>query len=114
MAYRRVVLTGTRVKDTKANLDDYLTNKLFKANYPDVKVKIIVSPVKEDTIVVDLNGEGADSVSKKVKDIGGKYQMVAKIKNEKPLSPQIKESKEKELRSLIREEIKSIIKESKK
>lgn len=110
MAYRRILIVGEKVKEAKANLDDYLTNKMFKTNYPDIKVKIMISPVKENTLVVDLNGDGADSVSKKVKDIGEKHKMSVKIKNEKPLS-QVKESKENELRSLIREEIKSILKE---
>jgi hypothetical protein len=57
-----------------------------------MKTKLIVSPVKNDTIVVDLNGDGADTVAKKVKDIGQKYKMKAVIKLEKPMSA-VKESK---------------------
>ena len=47
---------------------------------------MIVSPVKTDTIVVDINGDGADTVAKKVKDIAIKYKMKAVIKLEKPMS----------------------------
>jgi len=56
-----------------------------------MKTKLIVSPVKNDTIVIDLNGDGADTVAKKVKDIGQKYKMKAVIKLEKPMSA-VKES----------------------
>jgi len=86
MAFRRVVISGEKVDDTKKNLDDFLSNKVFKTNYPDLQVKVVVSPVKKDTIVVDVNGEGADTVAKKVKDIGQKYKMKAVIKLEKPMS----------------------------
>jgi len=92
MAFRRVVISGEKVDDTKKNLDDFLSNKVFKTNYPDLQVKVVVSPVKKDTIVVDVNGEGADTVAKKVKDIGQKYKMKAVIKLEKPMSA-VKESK---------------------
>jgi hypothetical protein len=51
-----------------------------------MKTKLIVSPVKNDTIVIDLNGDGADTVAKKIKDIGQKYKMKAVIKLEKPMS----------------------------
>jgi len=61
-------------------------NKIFKTNYPGLKTKLILSPVKKDTIVVDINGDGADTVAKKVKDIAIKYKMKAVIKLEKPMS----------------------------
>ena len=92
MAFRRVLISGEKVQDTKIDLDGFFSNKIFKINYPDLKTKVIVSPVKTDTIVVDINGDGADTVAKKVKDIGIKYKMKAIIKLEKPMSA-VKESK---------------------
>ena len=86
MAFRRVVISGEKVQDTKTDLDGFFSNKVFKTNYPGLKTKVILSPVKKDTIVVDVNGEGADTVAKKVKDIGIKYKMKAVIKLEKPMS----------------------------
>jgi hypothetical protein len=115
MAFRRVLLNGTNVEDVKQTLEDYFSTKLYKSNYPNIKHKIIVSPTKNDTLVIDLNGDGADTVSKKVKDIGIKYKMTAKIKNEKPMSS-VKESttiKKSELTQLIKEEIKNVLNESK-
>ena len=91
MAFRRVVISGEKVQDTKTDLENFLSSKIFKTNYPGMKTKLIVSPVKNDTIVVDLNGDGADTVAKKVKDIGQKYKMKAVIKLEKPMSA-VKES----------------------
>ena len=91
MAFRRVVISGEKVQDTKTDLDGFFSNKVFKTNYPGLKTKVILSPVKKDTIVVDVNGEGADTVAKKVKDIGIKYKMKAIIKLEKPMSA-VKES----------------------
>jgi len=92
MAFRRVVISGEKAQDVKTDLENFLSNKVFKTNYPGMKTKLIVSPVKNDTIVVDLNGDGADTVAKKVKDIGQKYKMKAVIKLEKPMSA-VKESK---------------------
>jgi hypothetical protein len=86
MAFRRVVISGERVEDTKNDLDGFFSNKIFKTNYPGLKHKIIVSPVKKDTLVVDVNGDGADTVAKKVKDIAIKYKMKAVTKLEKPMS----------------------------
>ena len=68
MAFRRVVISGEKVQDTKADLDGFFSNKVFKTNYPGLKIKSILSP-KKDTIVVDINGDGADTVAKKVEDI---------------------------------------------
>jgi hypothetical protein len=113
MAFRRVLLNGTNVEEVKQTLEDYFSTKLYKSNYPNIKHKIIVSPTKNDTLVVDLNGDGADTVSKKVKDIGIKHKMTAKIKNEKPMSS-VKESttiKKSELTQLIKEEIKNVLNE---
>ena len=95
MAFRRVVISGEKVQDTKTDLDNFLSSKMFKTNYPGIKTKLIVSPVKNDTIVIDLNGDGADTVAKKVKDIGIKYKMKAVIKMEKPMSAVKENDKEK-------------------
>ena len=95
MAFRRVVISGEKVQDTKTDLDGFFSNKVFKTNYPGLKTKVILSPVKKDTIVIDINGDGADTVAKKVKDIGIKYKMKAVIKMEKPMSAVKENTKEK-------------------
>ena len=111
MAFRRVVISGDRVQDTKTDLDGFFSNKIFKTNYPGVKTKVIVSPVKTDTIVVDINGDGADTVAKKIKDLGIKYKMKAVIKLEKPMSA-VKELKVSKtaLKEYIKTEIRNILK----
>jgi hypothetical protein len=86
MAFRRVVISGERVEDTKNDLEGFFSNKIFKTNYSGLKYKLILSPIKKDTIVIDINGDGADTVAKKVKDIAIKYKMKAVIKLEKPMS----------------------------
>ena len=100
MAFRRVVISGEKVQDTKTDLDNFLSSKMFKTNYPGIKTKLIVSPVKNDIIVIDLNGDGADTVAKKVKDIGQKYKMKAVIKLEKPMSA-VKESLDRRLATIF-------------
>ena len=111
MAFRRVVLMGSGLPEAKKDIDNYFKGDLFKINYEDLDFKIIVSPVKQDTLVVDLNGDGADTVSKKVRDFGKKHKMKATIKLEKPTSP-VKESKirKSELKQIIKEEILKIVK----
>ena len=111
MAFRRVVISGERVEDTKENIDSFFEHENFKSNYPDLKYKVIVSPVKNDTIVVDVNGDGADTVAKKIKDIGLKYKMRAIIKLEKPMSA-VKENKltKSNLKEFIKSEIKNMLK----
>jgi hypothetical protein len=86
MAFRRTVISGEKLFDTKQDLESFFSNKIFKTNYPNLKTKIIVSLTKQDTIVIDINGDGADTIAKKVKDIANKYKMKAIIKLEKPMS----------------------------
>jgi len=111
MAFRSVLLVGDKLPEVKTELENMFSSKLFKTNYAGVKTKIIVSPVKNDTLVVDLNGDGADTVAKKVKDIGQKYKMKATIKTEKPMSA-VGESKitKSALKEIIKEEIRNILK----
>lgn len=85
MTFRRLVLTGKNCDKTKQEIENYINGVAFKINYPDIVIKILKSPVKEDTLVIDIIGEGADTVSKKLKDQGLKYSMKATIKNQKPL-----------------------------
>ena len=101
MAFRRVVINGEKVQDTKTDLDGFFSNKIFKTNYPDLKHKLILSPIKKDTIVVDINGDGADTIAKKVKDMAIKYKMRAIIKLEKPMSSVANETKLKNILKTI-------------
>ena len=111
MAFRRVVISGERVEDTKENIDSFFEHKNFKSNYKDLKYKVILPPIKKDTIVIDVNGDGADTVAKKIKDIGLKYKMRAIIKLEKPMSA-VKENKltKSNLKEFIKSEIKNMLK----
>ena len=84
MAFRRVLLVGDKLPEIKTELENMFSSKLFKTNYAGVKTKIIVSPVKNDTLVVDVNGEGADTVAKKVKDIKGDMLDLSKDKEKEP------------------------------
>jgi hypothetical protein len=102
MAFRRIVISGEKLSETKSDLENFFNNKIFKTNYPDLKHKLIVSPIKQDTIVIDVNGDGADTVAKKVKDIALKYKMKAIIKLEKPMSS-VNETKLKNiLKTIVR------------
>lgn len=101
MAFRRVVISGEKLSDTKSDLENFFSNKIFKTNYPGLKHKLIVSPIKTDTIVIDINGDGADTVAKKVKDIAIKYKMRAIIKLEKPMSSVVNETKLKNILKTI-------------
>jgi hypothetical protein len=86
MTFRRLVSTGEKYEKFKQDIQNYIKGMGFKINYSEIKVKIIDSP-KPNTVVIDISGEGADTVAKKFKDIGGKYYMNSIIKNQKTLSP---------------------------
>jgi hypothetical protein len=85
--FRRVVATTT-AQFKKALEDDVkrlLSLPNFKADFKDVKIEIKPS-VKDDVLIIDCTGEGADSVSRKLKDLATKHKATVKIKNEKPMS----------------------------
>ena len=86
MAFRRVVISGNEVEKTNVDLSTYFLSSFFTTNYSELEHRVIKSPIKEDTLVVDLNGSGADTVSKKIKNIAGKYKMKAVIKLQKPIT----------------------------
>ena len=68
-------------------------------------VKIIFKPsVKKDTIVIDVNGDGAVPVAIKLKDVARKYKADVKMKNEIGLV-----KAESIIRKLIRKEINETI-----
>lgn len=100
MAFRRVVITGAKVKESEKDINHLIGIPKTKIDFPDLKFSVKTG-AKSDTLVVDINGDGADSFSKKVKDMGVKHQNTVKIKNEKPMS--VKEAKEK-VRNLILKE----------
>ena len=54
MAFRRVIISGEKVNDTKNDLEGFFTTRVFQTNYPGLKHKIIVSPFKEDTLIIDV------------------------------------------------------------
>lgn len=83
MAYRRLIITTKQTAKIKSDLES-LFNRVGH-DFPDVKTNI-VSGVKPDTIVVDLNGDGADSFAYKVNDIAKKHGAQVKIKKEKSLA----------------------------
>ena len=110
-AFRRIVITSDKVSETKTNLEQLFNNPQFKQSYNDLRVEIKNS-IKPNVLVIDLSGVGADSVSKKVRDIGVKFGGDVKIRNEKPLG-NVKENKtinmnKKLIHKLIKEEIEAV------
>lgn len=102
MAFRRVILSGPKVKEVELDLKRFLDLSKTKIDFPGLKVDI-KQGIKPDTLVVDINGEGADSFSKKVKDAGIKFQVQVAIKTEKPMD-----------KKDIKEVIKKVLNEVKK
>lgn len=88
MAYRRLIITAGKQQKIKDDLES-LFNRVGP-DFPDVKTKIVTG-VKPDTLIVDLNGDGADSMSYKANDIAKKNGAQVKIKKEKSLA--IKENR---------------------
>ena len=105
MAFRRVVLSGDKIKETEEDVKRLFSTDVFKRNYAGLKTSI-KQGAKADTIVVDINGEGADTVAKKVKDVGNKFKVKAVIKTEKPMSA-VSESKitKSALKEMIKKEL---------
>jgi len=105
MAFRRIVLTGDKIKETEEDVKRLFSTDIFKRNYAGLKTSI-KQGAKSDTIVVDVNGDGADTVAKKVKDIGNKFKVKAVIKTEKPMSA-VSESKitKAALKEMIKKEL---------
>lgn len=105
MAFRRVVLSGDKIKETEEDVKRLFSTDVFKRNYAGLKTSI-KQGAKTDTIVVDINGEGADTVAKKVKDVGNKFKVKAVIKTEKPMSA-VSESKitKSALKEMIKKEL---------
>lgn len=101
MAFRRVILSGPKVKEVESDLKRFLDLSKTKIDFPGLKVDI-KQGIKPDTLVVDINGDGADSFSKKVKDAGIKFQVQVAIKTEKPMD-----------KKDLKEVIKKVLKEQK-
>ena len=109
MAFRRVIYTSDSKLDIiKQDINRLMDTKTFQIYFPKSKCEITIrTSAKPNTLVVDINGEGADSVAKKLKDLGGKNGVPAKIKTDIKLAP-VKESnimKKSELKNMIKEEI---------
>ena len=68
MAFRRVIFSGDEVEDVKKDIER--TFNILKAKMDASGLKrTIKNGAKPNTLLVDLNGEGADSISKKLKEI---------------------------------------------
>lgn len=109
MAFRRVIFTSNKLEDIKKEVERFFTLDKFKTDFPGVKTTIKPS-VKSDVFIVDVNGEGADSVSRKLKDIGAKFKATVKVRNEIKTTP-IKEEKIVKVKQLIKEEVRKILSE---
>jgi hypothetical protein len=95
MAFRRVIITipaGEKKSLIEDDIKRLFSLPSFKVDFKDVKHEIKPS-IKPEVIIIDLNGDGADSVSRKVKDLGIKWKADVKVRNEKPMSG-IKEGQE--------------------
>lgn len=84
MAFRRIVLTTERIKELEDDLNRLFSLNKTKIDFPDLKY-YIKQGIKPNTLIVDLNGEGADSFSKKIKDAGNKFDAQVQIKLEKTM-----------------------------
>ena len=105
MAYRRVIFTSNDPDIIKSDLNRLIATDKFKSDFPDLKTSFKPS-VKDDVTIIDINGDGADSVSKKFKDIGIKHQAKVIVRNEIRTNP-INESK---LKEMIKEELRKTLK----
>lgn len=100
MAFRRVIITGEKFKEVESELKRFLELPKTKIDFPDLKTDVKVG-IKPNTLIIDLNGEGADSFSKKIKDLGIKFQCQIVIKLEKEMK-----AKMSEIKNLIKEVLK--------
>lgn len=110
MAFRRVIFTSDNLADIKKATERLFSLDKFKSDFPDLKTTIKPG-AKPNVLVVDVNGDGADSVSKKLKDIGNKFKADVKIRNEIKTSP-IKEEIIKKVKLLIKEEVRKVLNKS--
>lgn len=92
MAFRRVIFTSPKISDVKQDVERLFSLDKFKSDFPGLKTTIKPG-AKPDVLVVDVNGDGADSVSRKLKDIGTKFKADIKIRNEIKTTP-LKENNE--------------------
>ena len=91
MTFRRIIIEhqeNDQFELLRNDIDSYLTSNNFLNKYPNLKV-INKPSVKEYVFIIDFKGEGADSVSKKVKNLTTKYNGKAKIRNQVKLIPKI-------------------------
>jgi len=103
MAFRRIIYTSEQRDNIKQDVEKYMESDFYKSTYQTLKTTI-KNGVKPDVLVVDINGDGADSVAKKLKVIGIKYDAKVTIKNEIPLD---------KLKEIIKEAIRTEIKVNK-
>lgn len=89
MAFRRVIISGEKYKEVETDLKRFLDLSKTKIDFPALKVEV-KQGAKPETLVVDINGDGADSFSKKVKDAAVKFQCQPIIKMEKTVKENIK------------------------
>ncbi len=83
MTFRRVIFEGENINKLEEEIKTYTQRVSFKINYPLLDIKIIKPPHKDNVLVVDIWGEGADTISKKLKNIGEKYRFKITIKHQK-------------------------------
>jgi len=107
MAFRRLLFTSDKLEDIKKDIERLLSTDKFKSDFKDLKTTFKPS-VKDNVLIIDVNGEGADSVSKKLKDIGIKYKAKVIVRNEAKTTP-MSESKVDKLKIIIKEEIKKVL-----
>ncbi len=111
-AFRRVVFNSNNIAEIENDIKRLFDTTTFISGYKNLK-RDIKKGAKENTLVVDLSGDGADSVAKKLKDVAIKFKADYKVKNEKPMNG-LKENKNtinmnKELvRKIIKEEIEQV------
>jgi hypothetical protein len=68
-AYRRLVITSDKIKEIKKAFAEFMSRADIKSQYPDVKITMVDSKVKPNTIVVDVNGDKATVIQIKLSDV---------------------------------------------
>jgi hypothetical protein len=84
MIFRRIIINSNKI--TNDDILHYLNSDLIKLNYPYCNTQIKPSK-KENICILDVIGEGADGLSKRLKIKFTPYSDNIKVKKEKKLTP---------------------------
>ena len=78
-AWRRVIITSPKKDAIEKEIIAFMKAPDFKSKYPSLKITFKPA-VKDNTLIVDLNGPSATGISKKVSDYAKKHDKSAAVK----------------------------------